>query len=83
MEKKVFSFLGPFELLDKQQNLDDFTIHGDCDWLNWLNIDPDISRSLPICNPWCWNIYQQLPYKWPSFVGKYYICSIWVMVVEW
>jgi hypothetical protein len=26
---------------------------------------------LPICEPWCWNIYQHLPYKWPSFVGKY------------
>ena len=21
--------------------------------------------------PWCWNIYQHLPYKWPSFVGKF------------
>ena len=23
--------------------------------------------------PWCWNIYQHLPHKWPSFVGKYTI----------
>ena len=22
--------------------------------------------------PWCWNIYQHLPHKSPSFVGKYY-----------
>jgi hypothetical protein len=23
--------------------------------------------------PWCWNIYQHLPHKWPSHVGKYTI----------
>ena len=28
---------------------------------------------LPMCNPWCWNIYQHLPHKSPSFVGKYTI----------
>ena len=31
--------------------------------------------------PWCWNIYQHLPQKSPSFVGKYtihgYTWSIW------
>ena len=34
----------------------------------------------PICNPWCWNIYQHLPHKWPSFVGKYTstMVRIWV-----
>jgi hypothetical protein len=21
--------------------------------------------------PWCWNIYQHLPHKSPSYVGKY------------
>ena len=25
---------------------------------------------LLICEPWCWNIYQHLPHKSPSFVGK-------------
>ena len=28
--------------------------------------------SIPYA-PWCWNIYQHLPYKSPSFVGKYTI----------
>ena len=28
--------------------------------------------SIPYA-PWCWNIYQHLPHKWPSFVGKYTI----------
>ena len=26
--------------------------------------------SNPICEPWCWNIYQHVLLKSPSFVGK-------------
>ena len=52
----------------------------------WL---PDFERPLsrdytiPICEPWCWNIYQHLPHKWASFVGKYTIhgaSGIWSFV---
>ena len=25
--------------------------------------------SFPRCEPWCWNICQHLPQKWPSHVG--------------
>ena len=39
--------------------------------------------STPINAPWCWHIYQHLPPKWPSVVGKYYstmehIGYIWI-----
>ena len=39
--------------------------------------------TIPICEPWCWNIYQHLPHKWASFVGKYTIhgaSGIWSFV---
>ena len=28
-------------------------------------------HSIPICEPWCWNIYQHLPQKSPSHADKY------------
>ena len=39
---------------------------------------------LPMCNPWCWNIYQHLPHKSPSFVGKYTstMGCIWVLTTN-
>ena len=36
-----------------------------------MNITQNRTNPGPICNPWCWNIYQHLPHKWASFVGKY------------
>ena len=57
--------------------------HGRCDGCcgggsGWRNLSGTRQRSSwafhqPICNPWCWNIYQHLPQKTPSFVGKYTI----------
>ena len=46
-----------------------------CSWLliggYWLEIISNKHQFIPICEPWCWNIYQCLPHKSPSFVGKY------------
>ena len=36
-----------------------------------LNQSIEPIESIPMTDPWCWNIYQHLPHKWPSFVGKY------------
>ena len=33
--------------------------------------------------PWCWNIYQHLPWKSPSFVGKYTSTMVRVWVCFW
>ena len=35
----------------------------------WVWLVP--SWNISYMDPWCWNIYQHLPHKWPSFVGKY------------
>ena len=44
-----------------------------CSWRTTFQTYSNVLRNSPICDPWCWNIYQHLPHKSPSFVGKYTI----------
>ena len=51
-----------------------YSIYHDNTWNIYIAGIQSVRRirvvSIPYA-PWCWNIYQHLPYKSPSFVGKY------------
>ena len=56
-------------------------------WSFWSGWDTNICSDVPTYAPCCWNIYQHLLWKSPSFVGKYtihgYIWSIWVISIPY
>jgi hypothetical protein len=66
-------------------------------FLDWLDIHPKIPDLIGMSEsiqkernvvlpyaPWCWNPYQHLPHKLPSFVGTYTstMFRIWVLFTQ-